>query len=164
MNGRNALHPRMYFSYGQFMVFDQSVELPGCAWTDQHSRQGFARRESTACIRALSEFGHADVRASVAPYVATGSFLRVIAVPLAVPSGVVVVEGPEECGTDRTITLAPGHYRLVVAQAPVAEEEEMIELFFERLSQPIQRSEILACDHELDPPEPLVEAAAIAEP
>jgi len=26
----------MYFSNSQFQVFDSSVKLPGCAWTDGH--------------------------------------------------------------------------------------------------------------------------------
>lgn len=153
----------MYFSYGQFMVFDQDVKLPGCDWTDEHFAQGFARRESTACIRALGEFGQADVRAGTGPYVAKDEYVRVIAVPFAVESGVVVVEGPEEMETERTIKLPPGNYRLVVAQAMgVGEEEEAIDLFFERVPQPVPRSEILVRDDELDPPTPLIETAAVA--
>lgn len=162
MTDQDVLLPKMYFSYGQFMVFDQSVKLPGCDWTDKHFAQGFARRESTACIRALSEFGQADVRASTTPYVAKDDYARVIAVPFAVESGVVVVEGPEEMGTERTIKLPPGNYRLVAAQAMASEGEEAIDLFFERVPQVVSSSEILVLDDELDPPTPLIETAAVA--
>jgi hypothetical protein len=162
MTNQDVLLPKMYFSYGPFLVFDQSVKLPGCDWTVEHLAQGFARRESTTCIRALGEFGHANVRASMTPYVVKDEYVRVLAVPFAVESGIVVIEGPEEIGTDRIVKLTPGNYRLVAAQAIAGEEEEMIDLFFERVSQPLQYSEILVRDDELDPPIPLIESAAVA--
>lgn len=162
MTDQDLLPPKMYFSYGQFMVFDQSVLLPGCDWTDIHFAQGFARRESTSAIRALREYGQADVRASTMPYAAKDEYVRVIAVPFAVESGVVVVEGPEEMGTGRSIKLPQGDYRLVVAQAMDGEEDEVIDLFFERVPQPIPHSEILVRDDELDPPTPLIETAVVA--
>jgi hypothetical protein len=162
MTNQDLLLPKLYFSYGQFMVFDQNVKLPGCDWTDEHFAQGFARRESTACIRALRESGQVNVRASATPYVAKDEYVRVIAVPFTVESGVVVVEGPEEMGTERTIKLPPGNYRLVAAQAMAGEEEEVIDLFFERVPQAVPRSEIVVRDDELNPPTPLIETAAIA--
>jgi hypothetical protein len=61
MRPKIALSPRLYFSYSQFMVFDESVRLPGCEWTDEHSAQGFARWESTVNFSTLLEFGEADV-------------------------------------------------------------------------------------------------------
>lgn len=162
MSIQNKSLPIMYFSYGQFMVFDQSVKLPGCDWTNEHSAQGFARRESTVCIRALSEFGQAVVRVLSVPYEAKNDHMRVIAVPFAVESGIVVIEGPEEISTGRTIQLPIGNYRLVVAQTMTGEEEEVIDLFFEQVPQPLQRSEILVRDEELNPPSPLIEIAEIA--
>ena len=162
MTDQDLLLPKLYFSYGQFMVFDQSVKLPGCDWTDAHYAQGFARRASTACVRTLGEFGHANVRVSTAAYVSKGEYVRVIAVPFVVESGVVVVEGPEEIGTERTIKLPSGNYLLVAAQAMAGEEEEAIDLFFERVPQPVQHSQILVRDDKLDPPSPLIEAAEVA--
>src|SRR6185295_10740927 len=88
--------PRLYFSYNQFMVYDQSVQLPGCDWTDDHFAQGFARRESVVNFNALLEFGYADVEISFEPYQPKQEDERVIAVPFHVMSGKVVVEGPEE--------------------------------------------------------------------
>jgi hypothetical protein len=161
MTDKDLLLPKLYFSYGQFMVFDQNVKLPGCDWTDGHFAQGFARRPSTACFRTVGESGQADVKASTASYVSKDEYVRVIAVPFAVESGVVLVEGPEESGTERKIKLLPGNYRLVAAQAMVG-EEEVIDLFFERVSQPMQISEILVCDDELSPPSALIETATVA--
>lgn len=157
----DMLQPKMYFSYGQFLVFDQSVKQPGCDWTNEHYAQGFARRDSTACIRALSEFGHANVRVSSANYLATDDYARVIAVPFFVESGVVIVEGPEEVGTNRMVRLPAGCYRLVVAQS-IAVEDEVIDLFFERVPNTLNSSEIIVCDDELDPPAILIETAAVA--
>lgn len=162
MTDEGVLPPTMYFSYGQFMVFDQNVQLPGCDWGEEHYAQGFARRESSACFRALSEFGQAKVRATAGLYVARDEYLRVIAFPFAVESGVVVVEGPEEIGTGRTMQLPPGSYRLVVAQVQTGEDEEAVDLFFEKIPQRAQHSEVLVCDGELNPPTPLIEMASVA--
>lgn len=153
---------KLYFSYGQFIVFDQSVALPGCDWSDAHFSQGFARRNSTACIRTLSEFGHANVRVSMTQFAPKADHVRVIAMPFIVESGTVVVEGPEEVGTNRTIKVPTGNYRLVAAQAASGEDEEAIDLFFERVVRPVQHSEILVRDDELDPPSPLIETAEVA--
>ena len=152
----------MYFSYGQFMVFDQSVNMPGCDWTDEHVAQGFARRKSSVCIRALTEFGDAVVTAHATPYVRGDDHVRVIAVPFAVDSGTVVIEGPEESGTGRTVELQIGSYRLVVAQKRLDEDEEAVDLFFEKTPRLESRSEILVRDGDLDPPSPLIETAGIA--
>jgi hypothetical protein len=37
MNTKVVLSPRLYFSYSQFMIYDETVKLPGCAWTAKHS-------------------------------------------------------------------------------------------------------------------------------
>lgn len=153
---------KMYFSYGQFLVYDQSVQLPGCDWTDDHFDQGFARRESVACIRAMDDFGYAEVSVWAGMYIPDAAHKRVIAVPFFVESGLVIVEGPEEMNTGRQISMSPGSYRLVVAQKPLGEEAEEIALYFEPLRQPALCSEILVQDEELNPRLPLVETAHIA--
>src|SRR5437879_3970134 len=96
MNTKAPLSPRLYFSYNQFMVYDESVRLPGCAWTDGHYAQGFARRESVANFGTPLEFGHADVTVSRGAYEAKDEYVRVIAVPFLITSGRVIVDGPEE--------------------------------------------------------------------
>ena len=163
MNPTMNLSPRLYFSYSQFMVYDQCVQLPGCAWTHEHTSQGFARRESAVCFNTPLEFGHADVSVSLSAYRNQKQYERVIAVPFLAQSGKVIVDGPEELDVERAVTLRPGNYRLVVAQRVIAEDEEEIDLFFEELDLPMKQSEILLADEALDPPTPLIETAEVAE-
>jgi hypothetical protein len=158
----SELLPRLYFSYSQFMVYDATVRLPGCAWTDGHSAQGFARRESVVNFGTLLEFGSARTTASVADYRRRDSDERVIAVPFLVVSGRVCVDGPEEIDIGRCVDLPPGDYRLVAAQRVVNDEEQEIDLFFEARATPLDCSAILVADAELQPPSPLLEVAGIA--
>lgn len=162
MNTKTTLLPRLYFSYNQFMVFDQSVRLPGCAWTFKHSAQGFARRVSTVNFNTLLEYGDADVTVSRGDYQQRQEYERVIGVPFLVTSGKVIIEGPEETKTERTFTLPPGNYRLVAAQYITGDEEEAIDLFFEPLTKPLKLSEVLVADDALNPTVPLIETSGIA--
>jgi hypothetical protein len=152
----------VYFSYSQFCVFDRSVTLPGCAWTDAHFRQGFARREENVCFGTLLEFGHAELAVHLGPYEAMGHHERVVEVPLSVSSGEIVIAGPEDTQNEHLVQLAPGHYRLVVAQTVTAEDREAIALHFERLAEPLLHSRIVVCDDALAPPDPLVETVDVA--
>ena len=123
------------------MVYDKSVRLPGCAWTEDHSAQGFARRESTVNFGTPLEFGYADVAVSRGKYQSRGEYMRVIAVPFLVASGRVIVCGPEELNDQkRPFDLSPGNYRLIAAQRIMGDEEEAIDLFFEPLARPLERS------------------------
>lgn len=162
MNPTIILSPKLYFSYSQFMVYDQCVRLPGCAWTDKHTAQGFARRESSVCFNTPLEFGLADVSVFLAAYQKQKNYDRVIAVPFLVQSGKVIVDGPEELDVDRTIALRLGNYRLTVAQCLLAEDKEAVDVFFEAVECPLARSEILLADEALDPPTPLIETADVA--
>lgn len=157
-----ALSSKLYFSYSQFMVYDQSVDLPGCAWTEAHSAQGFACRESSVNVGVLLEFGDADVLVYRSAYQPEGEYDRVIAVPFLVTSGKVMVDGPEEFDVERSFALPSGNYRLVVAQRVIGDEEESIDLFFEPLAQPLDRSCILVADEMLNPLQQLIETAGIA--
>src|SRR5689334_1078334 len=96
MSTNTTLSPRLYFPYSQFMVYDLSVQLPGCDWMDEHTAQGFARRDSVVNFNTLLEFGYTDVTVSREAYQPQQEYQRVIAVPFHVTSGKVVVEGPEE--------------------------------------------------------------------
>lgn len=162
MRSKTTSNPKLYFSYSQFLVYDESVKLPGCAWTDRHSAQGFARRESTVCFGSILEFGYANVVISQNFYRPNKEFKRVIAVPFLVMSGNVVVDGPEEMNTDRSVTIPPGNYRLIAAQCVVGNNEEAIDLFFETVVEPLTRSIILVADEKLSPSASLLETAEIA--
>jgi hypothetical protein len=162
MSTKTTLSPRLYFSYNQFMVYDHSVRLPGCDWTEEHTAQGFARRESVVNFNTLLEFGYADVAVSREAYQLQQEYERVIAVPFRVTSGKIVVEGPEETTVERSIILPPGHYRLVAAQHATGEDEEAIDLYFEQLPKALERSAILVADGALNPSTPLIETAKVA--
>ena len=156
------LTPRLYFSYGQFLVYDQSVVAPGCLWTERHTEQGFARRKSTVCFGTLLEFGYADVNYRIGRLIASESYERVIAVPFVVVTGKVVVDGPEENDVQRLVELPPGNYRLVSAQRALADDEEVIDLFFEKVDGLCHLSEIIVADEELDGGDALLETADVA--
>jgi len=146
----------MYFSYSQFLVFDSSVQAPECAPTRAHADQGFARRTKSVLFGTLLDFGYADLTVYAGPYVEKPEYERVIEVPLHVPSGEVRIKGPEEIKSERSIKLDKGYYRLVAAQV-VKEEEEIIDLFFEKVTGPLLRSRIWVADDRLKPPTPLLE-------
>ena len=144
------------------MVFDQSVRLPGCDWTDEHYAQGFARRESTVNFSTLFEFGEADVAVTCRAYKSGEQYERVIEVPFRVTSGKVIVGGPEDVEDKRITELLSGDYRLTAAQRVIGDEEEAIDLFFELLSKPLERSTILVADKSLTIADPLSESAGTA--
>jgi hypothetical protein len=157
-----ALSPKLYFSYSQFMVFDKTEQLPGCDWTEEHTSQGFARRESTVCFGTPLEFGYADVTIVIGPYKAREDYGRVISVPFLSSSGKATVEGPDEMDVDRVFDLPRGNYRLTAAQIIIGDDEELIDLFFEPLEAPLKQSTILIADEMLNPPKQLTEMAGIA--
>jgi hypothetical protein len=153
---------RLYFSYNQFLIYDESVELPGCDWTDKHVAQGFARRDSIISFGTLLEFGYADATLFSGEFQAHRDYQRVIAVPFLVTSGRVIVCGPEELNAQRQrFNFSPGSYRVVGAQRASGGEEETIDLFFEPLREPLPRSTILVADVALNPPATLLETADV---
>ncbi len=157
-----TLIPRLYFSYGQFFVYDFSVTAPGCLWTDAHNAQGFARRDSAVSFGTLLEFGYADVRYRLGSFQPNDAYERVIAVPFLVCTGKVIVDGPEEINIQRNFELPTGNYRVFCGQRLVGHKEERIDLFFERLDEPLGKSEVVVADAMLDPPLELVETAEVA--
>ncbi len=152
----------IYFSYSQFQVFDSSVKLPGCAWTDGHYQQGFARREQNVSFGTPLEFGHGDVAVHLGPYRGKDDHERVIEVPIEVSSGEVVIGGPEEYPNKHVVKLPKGHYRLVAAQAVTSDDREAIDLYFEKLPEPLAKSQIIVADDALHPPSPLLESVEVA--
>ena len=162
MHTRVSLTPRLYFSYGQFMVYDQSVAAPGCLWTASHTAQGFARRESTVCFRTLFECGYADVTSELGSFVNAEIYERVIAVPFLVVTGTVVIDGPDENNVRRIVNIPNGTYRLIAAQCAIDDEGELIELFFEKRDEPLKQSAVIVADRQLNVPDSLLELADIA--
>lgn len=156
------LLPILYFSYSQFMVYDKSVQFPGCDWTAEHMLQGFARRESSVNFNTPLEFGYANIAISHEACQLRPEYQRVIAVPFRVTSGKVVVEGPEETIVERSVSLPLGNYRLVAAQYVTGHDREIIDLYFEPLSRSLEQSAILVADEALSPPTPLIETASVA--
>src|SRR5688572_29099874 len=110
-----SLSPDLEFSYSQFFVYDAGIKNPACAWTEQHSRQGFARRDGVVAIGTLLEFGKAHVTL-VLGRPKLDSYERAVCVPLEITSGAVAVDGPDEHPGIRQMPVESGHYRAVVAQ------------------------------------------------
>jgi hypothetical protein len=162
MSSRIPLLPRMYFSYDQFMVYDSAIRAPGCVWTDAHVMQGFAKRESTVCFGTLLEFGFADVSWIEGPYDGNQDYERVVSVPFVAVTGEIAVDGPDEIKIERLLHLPVGNYQIVAAQRVLNEEEEVIDLFIDRLKEPISTSRVLVADALLSPPRHLLESAETA--
>lgn len=144
------------------MVYDQSEQMPGCDWTEEHTAQGFARRESTVCFGTPLEFGYADVAVTFGAYQEQAEYERVIEVPFCSVSGKVTVEGPEEMDADRVFGVPSGYYKLTAAQAVIGDDEERIDLYFESVAAPLKQSSIIVADEMLNPPESLIETSGIA--
>ncbi len=142
------------YSSGQITIFDATAELAG-EWTERHLAQGFIRGEGHLGLRTLPESGHVLVRVFSSPYVGLAEDARVIAVPFRVISGTVHLMAPDE-RTPHVLTLAPGEYRLVTCQR-FFDGDQDLDLFFERVDLPRQRSEVLVADRELQPELPLLE-------
>jgi hypothetical protein len=110
----------------------------------------------------LLEFGHGDVAVHLGPYKGKDDHERVIEVPIEVSSGEVVVGGPEEYPNKHIVKVPKGHYRLVAAQTVTGDDREAIDLYFERLTEPLGKSRIVVADDVLDPPSPLLESVETA--
>jgi hypothetical protein len=155
------LKPPVYFSYGQFLVYDASIKTPGCRWTEAHYAQGFARRESAACFATLLEHGNALFIVTLGPYEAKPSHKRVISVPFQVLTGKIAIDGPEEFGVNRCAETPPGAYQITVAQEITGPDQELVELFLEPTST-TAISRIIIADKRLNPPSELIESADVA--
>lgn len=161
---------KVYFSYRQLLVYDRAISLPGCAWTPTHSAQGFARRDSVLCFNTLMAFGTARLGIYYFPYIEKSYYDRVISVPFGVVSGEIEIAAPDDCAPYRKIEMPIGEYRLTCAQYISSsqeavendEGEEVIDLYFEALDKPLEKSEILVADETLNPPAVLLETADVA--
>ena len=152
----------MYVSYGQFMIFDEAVELPGCVWTPRHARQGFARRHSVVNVSTLLDHGHAALRVQEGPMAHLPGVTRAIAVPFKVQTGAVRIEGPEELEVRQVVRLHPGHYCLTVAQSISSDGELTVDLWFDPVATEMSVSKILVAADALSSEYPLDETAEVA--
>jgi hypothetical protein len=151
------------YSYGQILIYDDGAGIVG-EWSERHFNQGFVRSDGHLSLRTLPESGSVLVRVFMSPYVAVQDDARVIAVPFRAISGAIHVIAPDRVNTKPpAIRLPPGEYRLVTCQRFFAGDGVMgdqdLDLFFERVDLPRQRSEILVADPGLRPELPLLETA-----
>ena len=136
----------MYFSYGQFLVYDRSEPEPGSLWTEAHVAQGFVRRERALGIGTPIQHGNAKLRVFLGRPVLLHNYDRVIAVPIQLDTGILCIEGPEEYPIERSVQLKPGGYLLFVAQTRVADSYLECDLFLEPMKDPSMGSQVLQAD------------------
>lgn len=163
MSATRLFHGSIEFSHGQIIVADAAIKAPGNYWTERHSRQGFARRESSVGFATLCAFGHGRLIVDCGGLILYHRYERVIAVPFEVVSGRVEIAGPEEDYGIRVIALEKGNYRLVCGQRLRTDGALELGLTFEPVVSPLTRSEVLVQDAALSPVLPLIESAQIAE-
>src|SRR5437016_2369137 len=106
---------RLDFDYNQILVYDVSVAVPECTWTEEHCNQGFARRESVACLGTILQYGQADAVVFHGPFVEQETYERVIALPFYVPTGRVIIQGMMEVYLAHVLFCGQGQYKLYVA-------------------------------------------------
>lgn len=160
------------FSHTSFGVYDEALRPQLFLGNEGHSRQGFERSETQVGFGALLEFGNALLTVYLGPYERKPEHQRTIAVPIHLASGRAHVSGGPDDLPGRALTLPAGHYRLVAAQHILAVDLEppqldrmAIDLFFEKLDVPMEKSEILVADEPLaNPPNPLLETVGVTEP
>lgn len=150
----------IYYAYNQFLVYDGTVALPGCDWTDTHVSQGFARRRGVVNFEALGDCGEARVRVFLTGFPG-GDYTRAIDVPLDLDSGELHIHGPEDTDT-LPISVDRGPYRLTAAQRITANAALQVDLFLESVAAPLSGSEIVIQDSPLQPRLPLLEEAGVA--
>jgi hypothetical protein len=149
-------------NYNQLLVYDVSVEVPECSWTEAHCDQGFARRESTVCFDTILQYGDAEVTIYEGPYSDNALYQRAVAVPFFSPTGRVIVQSVLEIYVAKVVFLPKGYYRLYAAQWLADdgdEDRQSIDLFFEALPAPAAQSAVLRADEGLNPPAVLLEDA-----
>jgi hypothetical protein len=161
MSKRKIFHDGVIVSYSQVMIYDKSVQLPGCDWTETHSNQGFARREGTFCCGTLIDCGKANITVYLGAIDALDKYERVIETPFKAHTGKIGVEGPDEYPIERGFQIEPGIYNLTVAQKFVDEGMVKVDVYFQWIDKPLTKSAILLQDDDLNPPDILLEDAEI---
>ncbi len=138
------------YSYHQFLISDESSGRCLPLWTEQHGRQGFCRGLSAVSFITLDQWGIGHVKVRKTPFEDISVFMRLLTVPFFAESGMIAVQGPED-PPPMVFSVAKGHFRLWVGQYLIEEGEEGIEIFFEELTTPPAKSEIVIKDDDLQP-------------
>ena len=137
------------FSYGQVIAYDAGEQEPGSIWTDQHINQGFVRRPHSVGIRTLIQDGTATISVFRAEPASLEAYVRVISVPIELPSGVLRLEGPDEFPVERFVNVGVGVYRLTFCQAINADGDIRIDIFVGATAEADPRSRVLKADGDL---------------
>jgi hypothetical protein len=145
---------RVSYSYSQIQVLDASVSQLSVACTDRHFAQGFCRGESEVVFFTLDQWGRASVRIFTSACIDARRFHRLIMVPFFCPTGIIIVQGPED-GPQNQTAISQGNYYLWAGQKLVAEREIEFDLYLEKLSEPAVESRIVVRDPDLAP-EPIL--------
>jgi len=169
---RHIFEGDLEFDYNQFEVYDPDAYDGGFSWSDVDFAQGFSRRDRSVSFRTLEQYGIAALSVLLGHYLMRPEHQRVIEVPFRVIGNCVEILGPEEVPVVvRKVPLKAGDYRLTCAQwipdpygdlypqYPLA-----VDLFFEKIDEPLAHSRIIIADAELSPPDVLVEWAEPAVP
>jgi hypothetical protein len=135
------------YSYNQIMVYDSSEKTPGCLWTHQHWRQGFARRDTTICFSTLNQAGKAHLSIVNSAGDVPG-VLRAIRSSLKCSSGKMRIEGPDEFPVERFVKVIPGVYSVTFSQRLDDEGELSVYISFDRVER-MSASQILKADASL---------------
>jgi len=147
----------MSVSYSQIAVFDGRLDPPFNNWTDHHVQQGFSWRAGSVSFKTLIHSGRARVSYRISTvYTPQPGTIRSIVVPFMVESGATIEIATIEAALP--VTIEPGPYSLIY-ESGLTGTKNWIQLTFV----PGQRSEadILVCDDELHPIQPLL---MIADP
>lgn len=150
------------YSFGSIHILDSGVELPDIGWSEAHERQGFSRGPGCIQIATFTQFGTAQLVLKVGPLTESVGFERIIEIPMDVSSNKIEVFSADCADSPETVNVEPGHYRVVVAQQLLNENEigaglERIAISFEKISDALTVSRIIVCDADLNPPSVLLE-------
>jgi hypothetical protein len=157
MTDRILFEGELEYSYNHFLIFDVGEPQPGCAWTDRHVAQGFARRESTVGFSTLAEFGLARLRVFLGEAESLQPYERAIAVSFMCSSGTVAIEGPDEDPGGRELPVGVGCFEVLCCQE-LDDDSLTIDLFFRLIPVP-RPSRILKADPDITATGPLLETA-----
>lgn len=154
----------VHFSHNQIIVHDLMSLPPESSWSQREFDQGFSKSRMWVSFGTLLAWGRAAVQLAASSDLAIAGAERAIAVPIASPTGRLVICGPEDSQVSEMCVVEPGEYRLVLAQRvlnPDVDDGTVpcidVRVFVEPCRKDDCRSEILVQDEDLTPQFPLLE-------